>query len=282
MHKRGRPSGGAPTAPPLHQSLLTFTRAPLPEGHSARSLLASLAAAEGAALPASAAARSAAVARAYASARALEGARASAAAAVVSEAVAAARRAAEAEVGARAAAGGVPWAEAAAGEGGAAAAEAAAAALREYGLAAADAAAVGAVMRGEGGGGAPLPPPAPVAEVARPFAGRPLRGATSAAQFLAAEWEAGFPPPRRDAWRYPLSAGAAAAAMDPHLVANAREALKRPAWPDRAYAAAAAGGGAPQLRALALASQFDDAAAVGEAVAAMHARALRAAERLAR
>jgi hypothetical protein len=279
MQKRPRSVAASPSqdptaTPPLHQALLAFHRSPLPAGHSARTLLASLAASEVGGLVAAGGARSAALSRAFSSAQQLEGARAAAAAAVVGEAVGAARRAAEAEVGARVAAG-APWGEAAAGEGGAAAAEAAAGALREYGLTSADAAAAGAVARGEGGGAPPLPPPAPVAEVSRPFAGRPLRGATSAALYLGAEWEVGFPPPRRDAWRFPLSANAAAAAMDPHLVANAREALKRPGWPDRAYGVAASGGGAPELRALALASQFDDAAAVGEAVAGLHERALR-------
>jgi len=262
--------------------VLSFSRSALPGGHTARSLLGSLAAAEARGAAASGRVRASAVARAHTSARLLEASRASAQAAVVWEAVGAARRAAEGEIAARAAAGGVPWGDAVAGEGGVAAAEAAAAALREYGLTSADAAAAGAVARGEGGCAPPLPPPAPIAELTRPFAGRPLRGATSAALYLGAEWEVGYPPPRRDAWRFPLAASAAASAMDPHLVANAREALKRPAWPDRAYVVGASGGGAAELRALAIACQFDDAAAAGEAVAAMHARALRAAERHAR
>jgi hypothetical protein len=278
MHKRPRSAAVSPDpqTPPLYLSVLSFHRSPLPAGHSARSLLASLASAEAAGLAGAARSRGAAVARAYASACALEASRASAAAAIAWEATCAARRAAEAEVGARVA-GGAAWADVAAGEGGAAAAAAAAAALRDYGLTGADAGMADVIARGEGGGGPPLPPPAPVADITRSYAGRPLRGATSAALYAGAEWEVGFPPPRRDTWRFPLSATAAASAMDPSMVVNAREALKRPGWPDRAYALAASGSGAHDLRALALASQFDDAAAAGAAVAAMHARALRAA-----
>jgi hypothetical protein len=125
-----------------------------------------------------------------------------------------------------------------------------------------------------------LPPPAMPSVggggAAAAYAGRPLRGATSAALYLGAEREMGYPPRVRDSWRFPAEAGGA---LDVHLVMETREALKRPSWPDRAYpmghASAASGAGSALLRSVALAANYDEGAAAAEAVAALHERTLR-------
>ncbi len=292
-----------PFLPPLHAALALLVRPPLPaqpqgggpSPSSARALLARLAAADCApALEgAAAAARGARLAAAYASSRALEAARRDAAERVEEEAAGHARRAGEA---AALGAGATPG-EHLSRDAAASAAEASAAALREFGLHSASARAVGVVQGGGGGAaeeggsgrssssgsgsggsgssGLVLPPPALAGDPARLYAGRPLRGATSAAAYLAAERDAGAPPPQREAWRYPIDASAASGALDPHLVLGARELLRRPAWPDRLHPRLLASGGAPHARGLALAAQYDAAAEEAEGIAALQARALR-------
>jgi hypothetical protein len=282
------PEEPLPFIPPLHATLALLVRAPLPAG-GARALLARLAAADAAAAqaPAATAAAAARLGSAYASSRALEAARGEAAARLEADAALHARRAGEAAALAAGAGGGgeegpqQPLSRDAA----AAAAEAAAAALREYGLLSASARAVAVVQHGSegsggsgGGGGAQLqlPPPALAGDPARLYAGRPLRGATSGAAYLAAEREAGAPPPQREAWRYPIDASAASGALDPHLVLGAREVLRRPCWPDRLHPRLLASGGAAHARGLALAAQYDAAAEEGAAIAALEVRALQA------
>jgi len=173
-------------------------------------------------------------------------------------------------------------------------ADASAVALREYGFTSASHALVSAVAWGEeeeeeecrGGEGAggeqptwELPPPALAVGPTRMYSGRPPRGATNAAAYLSAEREMGFPPPRRDAWRYPIQASAVSSAMDPHLVSSAREMLKRPVWPDRLYPRPSPGGGAGGAgsmagRAIALAAHCDEGKALEDGIQRLHLRAL--------
>jgi hypothetical protein len=271
-----------PLIPPLEASLSLLVRGPLPQGCSARGLLSRLALADAAQAqsPASAACRAARLQAAYASSRALEAARSEAAESLEAAAAAHARRAGEA---AAAAAGALlqPGEELSR-DAAASAAEAAAVALREYGLHSASARAQGVVQHGEGGeaAAAALPPPALAADPSRLYAGRPLRGATSAVAYLGAEREAGAPPPHgRDAWRFPIDASAASGALDPHLVLGAREVLRRPAWPDRLHPRLLASAGRQHTRSLALAAQYDAAAEEEEGILALEARALGAAVR---
>jgi hypothetical protein len=249
MSKRARDALPAPAAAPADDAdapapapaPLTLAALVATPLADARPLLAALAAAEAATAAAARAARGDFVRAAHARAAAAAGAGAAAARAVAAEALDAAAAAAAAA--------------AADGGGGGDERAAALAALHDFGAPA----------------GAPAEPPL--------YAGRPARGATSGALFLAAERAAGAAPPRRDGWRYPLDAGAAAGALNGQLVAEVREALKRPAWPDRAFPAAAGAAGAPLARAVALAAQYDDALADDDAVARLHERTLEALQR---
>ena len=115
------------------------------------------------------------------------------------------------------------------------------------------------------------------------YHGRPVRGATSGALYLSAEWETGAPPPpKRSGWRYLVGegsdglpkvehgvagssvggSGGGSSSLDPVLVAQAREALKRPAFPDRRQPMQRTGAGSTEQRGLALAADFDEASAV--------------------
>lgn len=122
-------------------------------------------------------------------------------------------------------------------------------------------------------------PPLAMRDGDRLYSGRPVRGATSAALYLSGEWETGAPPPPvRDAYRYLVGEGAdglprvdlgghhggssGSRVLEPALVANAREALKRPAFPDRRMPLPRTGAGSAGVRGLALAADFDEAAAL--------------------
>lgn len=112
------------------------------------------------------------------------------------------------------------------------------------------------------------------------YHGRPVRGATSATMYVAAEWATGAPPPpQRDGWRYLVGDGAdglprvvlgnggstdgsgSSRVLDPALIAQAHEALKRPAFPDRIMPPPRTGAGSLAVRGVALAADFDEAAA---------------------
>jgi hypothetical protein len=114
------------------------------------------------------------------------------------------------------------------------------------------------------------------------YHGRPVRGATSATMYVAAEWATGAPPPpQRDGWRYLVGEGAdglprvdlggggggstdgggSSRVLDPALIAQAHEALKRPAFPDRVMPPPRTGAGSLAVRGVALAADFDEAAA---------------------
>ena len=265
---------------------------PLPASTCPRALLGSLAAEESRALASSAPARAARIEAAAAAAREGEASRLAAAAAVERAAALDARREAELVVGGGGALelGAVISSEAAA-----AAADAATAVLRDYAVGA-SAAAVAIITRGADKDGVELPPPTlrgggsgsggggGVGGGAGGTSGRPLRGATSAAMYLSAEREAGADgaPPQRFSWRYPIDSAAANRALDPHLIAEAREVLKRPSWPDRAFPltqnAGGSGVGSRFSRAVALAAQWDEAEADCEAIARLHMRTLDALE----
>jgi hypothetical protein len=110
------------------------------------------------------------------------------------------------------------------------------------------------------------------------YLGRPLRGMTTGALAVGAEAEGGvLLPPRRgggggEQWRSLLPAeggGTGLGSMDPRAVNIAREELKRPAVPDRAFLPPGGGGGGmggpgAVARDVALAASFDDAAAQEE------------------
>ena len=262
--------------PPLESSLALLVRGPLPASTSARALLSQLASEDCAQLhcAASASLRAAHLQAAYSSSCALEAARREAALQVEGEAALHARRAGEAAAGAAGAA--LLPGEELSRDAASSAAEAAAVALREYGLHSASARAAALVQHGPAGEQpcVQLPPPSLLTEPSRLYAGRPLRGATSAAAFLAAEREAGPPPPQRDAWRYPIDASAASGALDPHLVLMARELLRRPYWPDRLHARPVASSGHEYTRAVALAAQYDAAQEAEAGIVALEARAL--------
>lgn len=154
---------------------------------------------------------------------------------------------------------------------------------------------------------AEAPAPAPAAEssprafvVAAPsessgsvpaYHGRPIKGYTHGALYLSAEYETGFPPRKRDSWRYCVpkprpgdgAAGLSEASvsygmsiLEPKVIEEAREALKAPAFPDRGFPQNRESAGSALTRALALAASFDDAAAEEARLAALHARALAA------
>lgn len=269
--------------PPTTNTLvfIELVRSPLPPGANARTLLARLAAAESLVLAESVVARSDLLNDAYTRAAAADAFRQAAALSVERDAAVDARREAEAE--AVAASGGMLFASAELSPDAAAAAvDAAAAVLRAYGMAA-PAETSQLIACGLGGSGtASLPAPSLAGNAV--YFGRPLRGATSGVLFLSAEREVGPAPPRnRDSWRYPFDASVVANAMKQTLVAEAREALKRPLWPDRAYPlghlSARVGAGAQLTRAIALASSFDDQAMDDEIIARLHARTLEALER---
>lgn len=104
------------------------------------------------------------------------------------------------------------------------------------------------------------------------YTGRPIHGYTSGALYVSAEGEAGFPPPQREGWRYPHESGAnVALAFGPSSGGSgsaelptakaAKAALKRPRWPDRGYPVPASASSSAYLRAVAIASDFDAAAA---------------------
>jgi hypothetical protein len=106
---------------------------------------------------------------------------------------------------------------------------------------------------------------------------RPVAGATSGAGFLRGEWEVAFPPRARGEWRYP-SDGGEGGMLDPALRADARMALRRPAFPDRLHPSGGSGGpggGPTHLRSLALALQWDEAGAVEERLDRLRYEALR-------
>ena len=115
------------------------------------------------------------------------------------------------------------------------------------------------------------------------YTGRPLRGATSAALYLAAEHASGAPPRLRDRWRHVVGPGAdgadggaaaaAAALLNPARAAALREELKRPAWPDRAFPHTLFSA-AP--RPLAIAASFDAAATDARLADGLARRALTA------
>ena len=269
-----------PTVPPLPVTLTLLMHTALPEKTTPRGLLSRLAEEDRVHLssPHFQEQRDRAIQNLYESSLALEEARWLSASEVEAEACLSARRAAEAGV---ASCGGVGPGEELSRDAASAAAENSAIALREYGLLSASHNVVAGVMWGsgapgeEGGDGRELPPPALAGDPTRMYSGRPLRGATSAVAYLGAEREAGFPPPRRDTWKYPLHASAASAALDPHLVSSAREMLKRPSWPDRLYPRpTTAGLGSMKGRALALAVHMDQAAAEEEEIVALQRRAL--------
>jgi len=117
-------------------------------------------------------------------------------------------------------------------------------------------------------GGAPPPWP-------RLYNGRPARGATSGALYIAAERDTGFPPARREGWRDVVECDTGPdgiLTLNPVQAEAAREALKRPAWPDRAFPPPATPGAAV-LRAAAIAADYDAAAATAAALAASRAAA---------
>ena len=128
----------------------------------------------------------------------------------------------------------------------------------------------------EYGGGASAPDPTATST----YLGRPLRGATSGAAYLAAEYLAGSRPPG-GGWRYLVGDGADglptavelglggggvapsrynnSMVIDPGLSGGAREALKRPSWPDRLIVPGGWRGGAGGWRGLGLAAEYDAA-----------------------
>ncbi len=126
------------------------------------------------------------------------------------------------------------------------------------------------------------------------YRGRPLAGATSGAQYLAAEAAGGLPPPRRADFVFPpetlpgpSGAGGGGGALNPSVLAEAQGVLKRPSFADRGYALGApgaggarAGAGSALLRRLAAARDADDAALGEERLAGLHAAALRAIARV--
>jgi hypothetical protein len=107
---------------------------------------------------------------------------------------------------------------------------------------------------------------------------RPVAGATSGAAYLAGERETGYPPKYRQAWRYPVQAGEGATVLDPALLAEARMALRRPAFPDRLYPGGTEGEGygSPYSRAIALATLWDEAQAQEQQLAQQQMTALQA------
>ena len=276
------------TLPPTTNTLVfcELTRTPLPSGGNARTLLSRLAAAESIALTASIKARSEFLNDTYTRAAAADAFRQSTAVALEKEAGIEARR--EAELEAIAASGGalVPGAELSH-DAAVAAVDAAATVLRAYGMSApAETALVIAAGLGSSATtGSPIELPAPSLLGSGVYFGRPLRGATSGVLFLSAERQVGPAPPRhRDTWRYPFDASVVSNAYKQTLVAEYREALKRPLWPDRAHplghlSSARVGAGSELTRAVALAASFDDQAADDEMIARMHARTLEALER---
>jgi len=127
------------------------------------------------------------------------------------------------------------------------------------------------------------------------YRGRPLTGATSGALYVGAEAAFGFPPPRRAEFVVPPetlggaggAGGAGASLLSPAVLAEAQGVLKRPSFPDRAFALGAPGAGGARvgagsvlLRRLAAARDADDAAVAEDRLHGMHAAALRAIARL--
>jgi len=261
--------------PPLPVSLTMLVHTPLPNDMSPRELLSKLASEERNHLisPQMLNHRGRVLDNLYKSSLALESARWSSTVSVESEACQHARRAAESAVASCVDVG--PDDELSR-DAVTAAAENSAAVLREYGLSSASHSIVSGVMWGDQKyGDRELPPPALAGDPTRMHSGRPLRGATSAVAYLGAEREAGYPPPRRDVWRFPIHSSAASVALDPHLVSSAREILKRPSWPDRLYPRpSTAGLGSKQGRAVALATQMDEAAAELNKIVDLEERAL--------
>lgn len=113
----------------------------------------------------------------------------------------------------------------------------------------------------------------PPSDTRSQYRSRPLLGATSAALYISAEQEVGAPPKHRAAWRHALREDANAI-LNPDVVAQATEALKRPAFPDRMYPFPAAGG-SECLRSMALAADYDDARAEELSLHEQHIRCLR-------
>lgn len=105
---------------------------------------------------------------------------------------------------------------------------------------------------------------------------RPLAGATSGAAYVQAERETGYPPRYKQAWRYPVQEGEGATVLDPALLAEARLALRRPAFPDRLYLPGVHGSGSGSMgnKALALAHLWDEAQQVEERLAKHYTVAL--------
>lgn len=274
-----------PVVAPLPVSLSLLVQTPLQPGVSARALLKRVVGEERAFLtsPAYQHHREQAMVKSLEASQRLEAVRWEVAGAVEAEAGKAGRKAGEAGA---ASCGPLAPGEELSRDALSTSADASAVALREYGFTSASHALVSAVAWGEEAGepaaaftGGELPPPALAVDPTRMYSGRPLRGATNAAAYLSAEREMGFPPPRRDAWRYPIQASAVSSAMDPHLVSSAREMLKRPVWPDRLYPRPSPGGGAGGAgsvagRAIALAAHSDEGKALEDGIQRLHLRAL--------
>ena len=123
----------------------------------------------------------------------------------------------------------------------------------------------------------------------RNYTGRPLLGYTSGALYLHGEWEGGFPPVHRTRWRNLVGEDAdglperqrqagskASSTVNPTMVAQARETLRRPAFPDRGYPLPV-GAGTTINRSAAIAADHDDAWRREEAEAASRLRALQTA-----
>jgi hypothetical protein len=71
------------------------------------------------------------------------------------------------------------------------------------------------------------------------YTGRPLYGATSAALYLSAEHEVGYPPYQRNQYTYPEGLQASSAmlisSLPVHTIEQTKNELKRPIFPDRQY-----------------------------------------------
>jgi thiamine phosphate synthase YjbQ (UPF0047 family) len=97
------------------------------------------------------------------------------------------------------------------------------------------------------------------------YVGRPLYGATSGAAYISAEYSMGFPPKKRNTWRYNVgdaiiesNSTSSSSIMDAAAYQQAKETLKQPNWPDRIYPPLPNGIGDDVMRSLAVATSFDD------------------------
>lgn len=126
----------------------------------------------------------------------------------------------------------------------------------------------------------PADGPTVISAAESPYHGRPRKGYTSGALYLNGEYEVGFPPKQRDGWRYPFATeGGAGSSLDPRMLLEARESLKRPSFPDRGYpmgdASTRIGAGSSYQRHVALAAEYDDAVAMESRMRGMQERAVR-------